>query len=254
MKFLKHLFTVPEGEKVTDRHLKRILLSSVCGILLCMTCLMSTTWAWYTVTLESDPITIQVAEYSLTVEVDGTALTEQTHTLEANAQANVEFLFETDATAGAMNPTPSRYVVITVSDETGAQKAIFYVLVGTENKLTLSTDEACTVQYALAWQAPGGESKQLENGASVILIDLSDETTGESGEEKDDTADSDIPADNSGDSASNNEETRTEGDQTTENQESGNTQPDSTQQDSTQSDDTQSEQSQSPETEQPEAE
>ena len=45
---LKDLFTVPTGEKVTERHLNRVLVSSICGLLLCMACLVGTTWAWFT--------------------------------------------------------------------------------------------------------------------------------------------------------------------------------------------------------------
>lgn len=41
---LSYLFTVPETEKVTDHHFRRVLIANVIGILLSMACLVSTTW------------------------------------------------------------------------------------------------------------------------------------------------------------------------------------------------------------------
>ena len=40
-------------EKVTDDALSRSIISSVIGILLCMVCLVGTTWAWYSLSVES---------------------------------------------------------------------------------------------------------------------------------------------------------------------------------------------------------
>lgn len=48
VKLLKRLFVVPADEKVTERCMTRMLICSVCSILLCVVCLASTTWAWYT--------------------------------------------------------------------------------------------------------------------------------------------------------------------------------------------------------------
>ena len=74
MKFLKNLFSVPKGKKVTDADMKRVLVSSVCGILVCMTCLISSTWAWYTVSAETAPFTIEVADLKLTLTVNDAKL------------------------------------------------------------------------------------------------------------------------------------------------------------------------------------
>lgn len=50
---ISKLFTIPEGEKVTEQKLRSVLVASICSILLCMTCLASTTWAWFTVSVEN---------------------------------------------------------------------------------------------------------------------------------------------------------------------------------------------------------
>ena len=59
---LKDLFTVPSGQKVTEKHMRRVLISSICSILLCMTCLVSTTWAWFAISIENEQNEIVTAE------------------------------------------------------------------------------------------------------------------------------------------------------------------------------------------------
>lgn len=68
MRKLKFLFTVQEGEKVTEKTLRRVLISSVCSILLCMMCLFSTTWAWFAVSVESD-FTISIVSQEVQAEI-----------------------------------------------------------------------------------------------------------------------------------------------------------------------------------------
>ena len=69
MRGLKYLFTVPEGEKITEKHLTRVLVSSICSILLCMSCLVSTTWAWFAVSVENTGNVINIGTYSVTTTV-----------------------------------------------------------------------------------------------------------------------------------------------------------------------------------------
>ena len=44
---LKNLFTVPEGQKITEKQMYRVLVSSICGILLCMVCMVGSAWALF---------------------------------------------------------------------------------------------------------------------------------------------------------------------------------------------------------------
>ena len=81
MKGLKYLFTVPEGVKITDKMLTRVLVANICSILLCMSCLVSTTWAWYTVSIENRGNVIQVGSFDPVVTVlkpDGSSM-QRTH-------------------------------------------------------------------------------------------------------------------------------------------------------------------------------
>lgn len=69
---IKELFTVPEGTKVTERVFTKVLLSSICSILLCMACLVSTTWAWFTVSIENQGNEIRIAEVTTDITIENT--------------------------------------------------------------------------------------------------------------------------------------------------------------------------------------
>lgn len=66
---IKRLFTVSEGEKLTEKVFGRVLVSSICSILLCMTCLAGTTWAWFAVSIENQGNVIQIATVTAEVSV-----------------------------------------------------------------------------------------------------------------------------------------------------------------------------------------
>lgn len=70
---IKALFTVPEGVGITEKMFGRVLLSGVCGILLCMVCLAGTTWAWFTADVENtgNEIRIAAVDADVTLTRDG---------------------------------------------------------------------------------------------------------------------------------------------------------------------------------------
>lgn len=73
MRHFKELLSLSEGEAVTEKQLQRILVSSVCSILLCISCLAGSTWAWFatSVTGESQ---IQAGIVELEVKAGDTVL------------------------------------------------------------------------------------------------------------------------------------------------------------------------------------
>ena len=71
---IKEYFTVPKGQKVTEKNLRRVLICSICSILLCMSCLAGTTWAWYVVGIENTANEIYIAAPQVVVTVDGSKL------------------------------------------------------------------------------------------------------------------------------------------------------------------------------------
>lgn len=56
-------------EKVTDDALSRSIISSVIGILLCMVCLVGTTWAWYSLSVESGVSVTEGANFDFNIAV-----------------------------------------------------------------------------------------------------------------------------------------------------------------------------------------
>ena len=85
---IKHLFAVPQGEKVTEKHLRRVLISSICSILLCMTCMVSTTWAWFTVSIENTNNVIEMATATASVQISPVAITDENGAYILNAGEN----------------------------------------------------------------------------------------------------------------------------------------------------------------------
>jgi hypothetical protein len=63
------LFTVPEGTKVTEKLFGKVLLSTVCSILLCIVCLVSTTWAWFTLEIENTGNEITIAKVTPSIQI-----------------------------------------------------------------------------------------------------------------------------------------------------------------------------------------
>ena len=74
MKTLKQLF-VQDREKMTEKSFYQVLVSSICGILLCMIGLAGTTWAWFTVDIENTGNVLQIGAPAVEVFIGGTELT-----------------------------------------------------------------------------------------------------------------------------------------------------------------------------------
>lgn len=172
----KNLFTVPTGQKVTEKHLRRVLVSSVCSILLCMSCLVGTTWAWYTVDIENRGNEIQIA--TVTAEVD--VLDGASNAIQPDAYGN--YAFETGTyTMGiqlendATEPQSPVYMVISVSS--GGEIAYYYLTFGNGNKaaeqrVVVGTDSA-TVRFWVSWLRPA--SATAVNGEAIVIGQVSND-------------------------------------------------------------------------------
>ena len=68
---LKELFIIPEDQKATEQAFRRVLISTICCVMLCMVCLAGTTWAWFTVDVVNQGNEIQIASASADVYIDG---------------------------------------------------------------------------------------------------------------------------------------------------------------------------------------
>ena len=125
---------IPVGTKVTDKLLRRVLISSVCSILLCMACLVGTTWAWFTVSIENNGNEIKIGEPKINMTVDGescvsgTALFGSENVLQL-AHGNVTDDFDKKSTL---------YVTLTL--QCGDETSSVYVVLNEENGYSYSVN------------------------------------------------------------------------------------------------------------------
>lgn len=110
---IKELFAVPAGAKVTEKMFAKVLISSVCSILLCMTCLVGTTWAWFTVSIENTGNVLQIGTAEVKVTVDGSTVSIENSNspddLNKKAAVYVTFLFKEKAVGYTVLDSNNRY-------------------------------------------------------------------------------------------------------------------------------------------------
>lgn len=195
---LKHLFTVPAGQKVTERHLRRVLISSVCSILLCMGCLVSTTWAWFTVSVESTGNVIQIGTPQVVVKVDNAAF-ESDSQLPVKAEGTYEVhIARANEESDDLQKKCMLFVTLTLQevtsnqpegeDQTGTEataRSVTKYVVLKENSydetVKVQTDVACTLSWSASWFVPDNADAITDN--TIILVEESTEETTDSSEE-----------------------------------------------------------------------
>ena len=114
---IRDIFHIPDGEKVTDKAFTRVLISSICGILLCMGCLAGTTWAWFVAGTENTDNVIAIATVTADVTVysndsEVIATVDNTYLLsDGTYHATIQV---TNTATNSQRPT---YVLITVTQD-----------------------------------------------------------------------------------------------------------------------------------------
>lgn len=170
---IKDWFTVPEGKKVTEKVFGRVLLSSVCSILLCMVCLASTTWAWFSVSLENKGNEIQIAAATVEVKVNDTTLDANGDSCTVNAGAHTVAVKRT-----SYDGNKPVYVVLAVkssaSEGTENTELNYYWIQAepVETKVNLDTKKAADISYGLSWVKPDGAT-------DLVSVEIEEPTDGE---------------------------------------------------------------------------
>ena len=162
---LKDLFTVPAGEKVTEKHLSRVLVSSVCGLLLCMACLVGTTWAWFAVDLTNAGNDLHMGAFMPQIMVDQQELKADSCVLQAGQHP---------VTIASGASTSSGYCVVVLEWSQGRLEYTTDILSVNEEKssavsFTVDTLEAVTMTVTRVWGAPA-YSPTLPDATIVIPI------------------------------------------------------------------------------------
>ena len=106
------------NEKLSDKAFARLVLTSILGILVCIICLCSTTYAWFTASVQVNNNTLKAADaclISVSVYKDGaegalaTVNTENSATLECEGTYTVTLTLSKESASG--------YLVLTVDGQ-----------------------------------------------------------------------------------------------------------------------------------------
>lgn len=189
---IKSLFSIPDGEKVTDKALRRVLISSICSILLCMTCLVSTTWAWFTVSIENPGNVIQIAKVENTVTItDGQSKTVEpnngVYTLNPGTyNVNVKVTSDVEEVGDLKRDKTPVYVLISVKCDCNESYQYYYFTYkngagDAEQKFVINCDLA-ELRFSVDWMAPNNATI-IEMNPIVIGTKPTDPQTDESSEE-----------------------------------------------------------------------
>lgn len=157
-------------EKTTERQFHKVLISSICGILLCMTCLIGTTWAWFTVSVENQDNVIEIAKITpeILVTSEGASIAptaDGSYALPVSGTYSIAVtLTQEDKTAADANLLNNSkhpvYVVMTVSHGNDLQYRLFAFENGETEKTHAITlhDETATISFSLSWVKPATEA------------------------------------------------------------------------------------------------
>lgn len=107
-----------DGDKLTDKAFSRLMITSVIGILVCIMCLCSATWAWFNAGVESNSNKLASGHFGLDVSFakDG----EEPTALTARADGTTVYTF----------PSADEYTVtLKMSDETTVTKGFCVIKV-----------------------------------------------------------------------------------------------------------------------------
>lgn len=176
---IRNLFTVPEGEKVTEKMFGRVLVSSVCSILFCMACLAGTTWAWFSASIQNTDNVIQIAEVTANVKVTANAAAEGGEgDTAAGSEGDPVVIAEGEGTEGAEGEGagPVETGAVLTPDANGKyvlQPGSYEVVIKLDNN---ATARQCAVYVIMSVERQGAEPQYysfvFENGKTEVLREL----------------------------------------------------------------------------------
>jgi len=187
---LKDLFSVPTGQKITEKHLRRVLVSSICSILLSMGCLVSVTWAWFVVSIENTGNVIQIGSPEIDVFVDDVRGETILNPSEDSHIVSLEHAGETDD----LDQKSILYAVLTiVPDEEMSSDEPFsvYTVLGPEKdyeKVEIFTEVQCELSWEASWIEPANAAPLTDECLSFLKAEktlTASEGAGEQSEKTD---------------------------------------------------------------------
>ena len=169
---IREWFTVPEGKRITEKMMTRVLVSSICGILLCMACLAGTTWAWFTVSIENPGNVIQIGQPEVVVTVNGSLISSGETLEEGTYSVNIQ---RANTETDVFSHNSALYVTLSVGGN-----ACGYTIASQQDaygdEITIVAKKECALSWEVSWFPPA--DGQMISEAVIVVEDDSAETTG----------------------------------------------------------------------------
>lgn len=164
---LKDLFAASTGQKVTEKGLYRVLVVSICSILLCMSCLVGTTWAWFAVSIENTGNEIWIGEPKINLTVGGSAYDAGTELYDPDISLRMVHANETDD----FDKKSTLYVTLTIQSD-GGTTTVYTTLDESNNyssaiNIKNNTEKACSVRWEVSWFAPANAVALTDNTVTL---------------------------------------------------------------------------------------
>lgn len=163
---LKDLFTVPTGHKVTDMHLRRVLISSIFSILLCMSCLVGSTWAWFTVSIENTDNVIQIGEPEIIAKLDGSQIFSGTDLPQGTYRLSMEHANVKDD----LDIKSTLYVTLSFRSDTGTNSLFTILDKGNDymTEISISSNKpTCELCWDVSWFAPANAIELTDSSITL---------------------------------------------------------------------------------------
>ena len=170
----KDLFMVRKGEKVTEKCLLRVLVSTICSILLCMSCLLGTTWAWFSVSVVDAGNVIQIGP-EVVVKVDDQIFASEV-TLKTGATDLRQVTLFREGKADSFKQNKPLYVVLTLSSGENTSSA-YVVLDGLSKPILVKLNGESVLTWSVYWSQPGDVQPLNENEALSIPQTMLEKST-----------------------------------------------------------------------------
>ena len=181
MKF-RELFSVPEGKRITEKNLYRVLVSSICSILLCMGCLAGTTWAWFAVSIENEENVIQIEEPEVTVNVVRIEDPVVTVTIDDTFQSGYELVagdymltITRSTNKDDLNQDMKFYASLIISYLDGEEDItkIYKIVITDSVSTAININTDFKLRIEISWMEPANAEPVVEN---LIEVKVEEET------------------------------------------------------------------------------
>lgn len=155
---------IAEKEKSADAGIKRMMLTSVLGMLICVVCLAGTTWAWFTANSGIDdtakPLSVETAQVEVAVSIDnqgiGTVSGGNTQTIEIAKNKKLSVTLTGNGTSTKkycyVEVDGGRYCV-----DLSSSKPITFTVCSSSGSMMIKA----------SWSVPGSGISLISSGATI---------------------------------------------------------------------------------------